>query len=64
MTPHRSRGIAARILTGALVGTLVGYGVPLLHYARTSPDTDSTPTQGLRLTLVPAAGGLGVLGIF
>jgi len=50
------------ILTGALVGTLVGYGVPLLHYR--SAHARGSSTQGLRLSLVPAAGGLGVQGIF
>jgi membrane-associated phospholipid phosphatase len=53
---------ASDVLTGALVGTLVGYGVPLLHYRR--PDPYSASTGGLRLSLVPAAGGVGVLGIF
>jgi membrane-associated phospholipid phosphatase len=53
---------ASDILTGALVGTLVGYGVPLLHYR--SAGESASKTQGVRLTLVPAAGGLGVLGIF
>lgn len=53
---------ASDVLTGALVGTLVGYGVPLLHYRR--PSVIGAETNGLRLTLVPAAGGIGVLGIF
>lgn len=53
---------ASDVLTGALVGTLVGYGVPLLHYRRSG--AASARTGGLRLNLVPAAGGLGVLGIF
>jgi membrane-associated phospholipid phosphatase len=52
---------ASDVLTGALVGTLVGYGVPLLHYRRRNePATPST----LQLHLVPAVGGLGVLGVF
>lgn len=50
------------IITGALVGTLVGYGVPLLHYRRSS--AERAGANGLQLTLVPAAGGVGVLGIF
>jgi len=53
---------ASDILTGALLGTLVGYGVPLLHYARR--DTPATPIAGMQLHLVPTPGGLGVLGIF
>ena len=52
---------ASDILTGALVGTLVGYGVPLLHYRRAHT---ASAQSGLKLSLVPAAGGLGVLGIF
>jgi membrane-associated phospholipid phosphatase len=52
---------ASDILTGALVGTLVGYGVPLLHYRRAHA---TSARSGLRLSLVPAAGGVGVLGIF
>jgi membrane-associated phospholipid phosphatase len=52
---------ASDVLTGALVGTLVGYGVPLLHYrhkgAPTSPNS-------LQLHLTPAVGGLGIGGIF
>ena len=51
---------ASDVLTGALVGTLVGYGVPLLHYGRHEPASTNT----MQLHLVPAVGGLGVLGIF
>jgi membrane-associated phospholipid phosphatase len=53
---------ASDVLTGALVGTLIGYGVPLLHYRRAAPA--QARAQGLQLSLIPAAGGLGVLGIF
>jgi membrane-associated phospholipid phosphatase len=53
---------ASDVLTGALVGTLIGYGVPLLHYRRSR--TESPTTGALQLNLVPAAGGLGLLGIF
>lgn len=53
---------ASDVLTGALVGTLVGYGVPLLHYR--NQDLGSAHTRSLQLRLVPAQGGLGVLGIF
>ena len=53
---------ATDVLTGALVGTLVGYGVPLLHYGsrRTEPGADSA----VRLELVPAPGGIGLAGVF
>ncbi len=53
---------ATDVLTGALVGTLVGYGVPLLHYSRRG--NPSSTLGGLDLHLIPAAGGVGVLGIF
>jgi membrane-associated phospholipid phosphatase len=51
---------ASDVMTGALIGTLFGYGIPLLHY-QTRPDSDQL---GLKLQLVPAAGGLGVAGAF
>lgn len=53
---------ATDILTGALVGTVVGYGVPLLHYR--NRHASSAAKSALQLNLVPAAGGIGVLGIF
>jgi membrane-associated phospholipid phosphatase len=52
---------ASDVITGALVGTLVGYGVPWLHYRHKGEH--ATPNS-LQLHLVPALGGLGVLGIF
>jgi len=52
---------ASDVLSGALVGTLVGYGVPWLHYRHKREP--ATPNS-LQLHLVPAVGGLGVLGIF
>ena len=54
---------ASDVLTGALVGTLVGYGVPLLHY-RNKGNAGTSATGGLELHLIPEAGGIGVLGIF
>lgn len=53
------------ILLGAAVGTLVGYGVPLLHYrlgAATPKTASGAPT--LQMTLVPSPNGIGVAGIF
>ena len=53
---------ATDVLTGALVGTLVGYGVPLLHYRNRNA---AAPTQNtLQLHLVPSPGGIGLVGIF
>ncbi|MBX3183581.1 MAG: phosphatase PAP2 family protein [Polyangiaceae bacterium] len=46
------------VAVGALVGTAVGLGVPLvLHYR--SPDP-----QGVSLALAPSPGGAGLLGVF
>lgn len=53
---------ATDVLTGALMGTIVGYGIPLLHYSQ--HDTTATTYAGVKLHLVPAPGGLGLLGIF
>ncbi|HKO53949.1 MAG TPA: phosphatase PAP2 family protein [Polyangiaceae bacterium] len=53
---------ASDVLTGALMGTLVGYGVPLLHYSRRGSST--TTVAGTQLHLIPSPGGIGLLGIF
>lgn len=53
---------ASDVITGALMGTLVGYGVPLLHYSRRA--SSATTLAGMQLHLIPIANGLGVLGIF
>ncbi len=53
---------ATDVLTGALMGTLVGYGVPLLHYR--NRDAAAATHNTLRLELVPSAGGLGLAGVF
>ena len=53
---------ASDVLTGALMGTIVGFGVPLLHYGHRG--TSATTMGGLQLHVIPSAGGLGVLGIF
>jgi membrane-associated phospholipid phosphatase len=53
---------ASDVILGALVGTAIGYGVPLLHYRQAR--AASASNDQLRLMLVPSAGGLGVMGIF
>lgn len=58
---------ASDILLGATVGTLVGYGVPLLHYRtggakKTAHGFEQPPA--LQMTLVPSPNGIGVAGIF
>ncbi|HEY3497076.1 MAG TPA: phosphatase PAP2 family protein [Polyangiaceae bacterium] len=53
---------ASDVLTGAAIGTLIGYGVPLLHYAN---ETGAGARVGdLKLQLVPVGAGLGVAGSF
>jgi len=53
---------ATDVLTGALAGTLVGYGVPLLHYA--FPTSGALARHGVHLTLAPSPGGASLLGVF
>jgi membrane-associated phospholipid phosphatase len=53
---------ATDVLTGALMGTLVGYGVPLLHYSRRG--STASPLAGVELHLIPSPGGVGLLGVF
>jgi membrane-associated phospholipid phosphatase len=53
---------ASDAIAGALVGTLIGYGVPLLHYRGGSGG--GARAGSLTVQLVPAAGGIGVLGVF
>jgi membrane-associated phospholipid phosphatase len=49
------------VLTGAVVGTAVGLGIPLLHhYRRAEPSSAS----GLRLQIVPSWGGAQLVGTF
>jgi membrane-associated phospholipid phosphatase len=50
------------IVTGALVGTAVGWGIPLLHYA--SHSGGRLQAGQIELNLVPSAGGLGLAGVF
>jgi len=53
---------ATDVLTGALMGTLIGYGVPLLHYSRRG--SSAAPMAGVELHLIPSPGGIGLLGVF
>jgi membrane-associated phospholipid phosphatase len=50
------------VIVGALVGTLVGYGVPLLHYRQHS--FGRLRAGAITLQLVPSPGGVGVVGSF
>ena len=54
---------ASDVITGALVGTLIGYGIPLLHFKH--PDVGTVKTSGgLTMRVVPSGVGAGVVGIF
>jgi membrane-associated phospholipid phosphatase len=53
---------ASDVITGALVGTIIGYGVPLLHYRH--HDVGRVTAGGMTLQLVPSVGGAGVVGTF
>jgi membrane-associated phospholipid phosphatase len=50
------------VLTGALVGSVVGWGVPLLRSRK--PELATVKTGSLRMRLVPVSGGVGVVGLF
>lgn len=50
------------VIVGALVGTLIGYGVPLLH--RRHKTFGRVTTGGMTLQLVPSMGGAGFVGSF
>lgn len=55
------------VLLGATVGTLVGYGVPLLHYRSfggTSRARSASAVPDLEIRLVPSPGGIGLMGAF
>lgn len=50
------------VLTGAVVGTLVGFLVPALHYG--FGDDSGDGARAVQLQLVPTGAGLGVVGTF
>jgi membrane-associated phospholipid phosphatase len=49
------------VLTGALIGTAAGLGIPLLHHYRAS---DVGPSSGVRVEIVPTAAGAALVGSF
>jgi membrane-associated phospholipid phosphatase len=53
---------ATDVLSGALVGTLIGYGIPFLHYSHVELGT--VKTGSLVMQVVPSAFGAGVVGTF
>lgn len=56
---------ASDVLLGATVGTLVGYGVPLLHYRKLGGGARLRSSTGqLQINLVPSPGGIGIAGVF
>jgi membrane-associated phospholipid phosphatase len=57
---------ASDVLLGATLGTLLGVSVPLLHYRKIGGASRAIGAgmQELQLSLVPAPGGIGVVGTF
>lgn len=53
---------ATDVISGALIGTVIGYGVPLLHYRHR--DLGTVSAAGMKLQLIPTANGAIVLGVF
>ncbi|HEX4338183.1 MAG TPA: phosphatase PAP2 family protein [Polyangiaceae bacterium] len=53
---------ATDVISGALVGTLIGYGVPMLHYAHVNLGT--VQSGSLHMQVVPSGLGAGVVGTF
>lgn len=53
---------ATDVLTGAAVGTLIGYGVPYFHYKR--PNWGVVRTGVLEMRFFPTPTGAGVVGSF
>jgi membrane-associated phospholipid phosphatase len=49
------------VLTGAVIGTAVGLGIPLLHHYRKEEERTATTVQ---VQLVPAPNGLQIVGAF
>lgn len=49
------------VLTGAVIGTAVGLGIPLLHHYRKS---EGQASAGPQVQLVPVPDGLRIVGIF
>lgn len=54
---------ATDILTGAVLGTIVGVGVPLLHYRKVTP-SDERPRHLGEVRVVPMGAGVGLGGTF
>jgi membrane-associated phospholipid phosphatase len=54
---------ATDVLTGALVGTIVGVGIPLLHY-RSAGFSDDRPRHLGTVKIMPVGTGVGVGGTF
>jgi membrane-associated phospholipid phosphatase len=52
------------ILIGSVVGTLIGVGIPLLHYRKPSDARLLERGAGVNVTLIPVGLGLGLAGTF
>ena len=54
---------ATDVLTGSVIGTVVGLGIPALHYRRVGAGKDGDPSAA-RVYVVPTGTGAAVGGIF
>lgn len=50
------------VVTGALVGSLIGWGIPELHLKH--PNIGTVKAGGLTMRIVPSGAGAGLVGIF
>lgn len=56
---------ATDVLTGAIVGTTVGFLLPwALHFSRPRAEPGATPPSDVRVTVVPTGAGASMFGIF
>lgn len=57
---------ASDVIMGAAVGSLVGFGIPLLHYHGGIPTLELAKRggNGMQVSLVPSPNGLGLSGIW
>jgi membrane-associated phospholipid phosphatase len=53
---------ASDVITGALLGTVIGYGIPLLHYS--GANIGSVHAGSVNMQIVPSGTGAGVVGTF
>ncbi len=55
---------ASDVIVGALVGTTIGLGIPLLHHYRRGADSTSGKANGPTMSLAPGPTGVQLVGTF